>query len=496
LDQVSPSTAETHKSSDVSHRIERGSRTSATEQVEAKDTQRAFFNNLASRRARDAKRHRTYYRDRERWLQAFLAHSVSIIEPGCGTGLSISTLPQSKKAGFDFAEEMVATAKTSDNSTDYFVDNLLHLQHRETYDYVLLLDTVNFLSEVQVAFQNIRSNLCHDRTRLILTYYNFLWQPLFLVGEFLGWKTKFPEQNWLNSHDLENLLTLSGFEVVQESQRVLCPVGIPLLEPLCNRFLVSLPFLRSLALVKVIVARPIGFPRKEYSVTVLSAMRNEKGNVQRIADAMPAMGLETEVVFIEGHSTDGTWEEIQRIEKAHHGSVKIKGVKQSGKGKGNALHDGVAASSGEILFIYDGDFTVHPTELQKLYDVFAEGRAEFINASRLVYPMQEGAMRLLNIMGNKIFSSIFSWLFSQRLVDVLSPVKGAFRCDYEAVITRMDPFGDFDFYLGAAAKHLRMREVPVHYLERTYGTTKMQRFRHGWRLFTMCLSGAKRLKWV
>lgn len=460
------------------------------------EDQRDFFSALAPKRERDATKQKTYYEDRRRWLTRLLPKDASIIEVGCGTGLSLANLPQTKKTGLDFSPAMIAVATVRDPKSTYIVDDLLTLQHRSSYDYVLLLDTINFVSDVEIALINIRSCLCHEHTRIVITYYNFLWQPLFLFAEFLGWKTRFPEQNWLRRTDIVNLLQLTGYEVVQTGERILCPIGIPLLATFCNRYLVSLPFFRLFALVKDVIARPVYHERQEKSVSIISAVRNERGNIRPIIEAMPELGTHTELIFIEGHSTDGTWEEIQRAMAEYRGPLTIKGIKQTGKGKANALHEGIAESHGELLFIYDGDFTVHPSELTKMYDGFATGRAEFINTSRLIYPLEEGSMRILNLIGNKTFSMLFSWLFSQNLSDVLSPVKALQKRDYSAVETRLDPFGDFDFFLGAGSKQLKMREVPVHYLERTYGTTKIRRFHHGWLLLKMCLFGAKKLKWI
>lgn len=456
---------------------------------------KAFFDALAAKREHDARRHRAYYADRVRWLSWLIPRHASVADLGCGVGITLRGLPQRQKTGIDFAEEMLKRAKEKDTTSTYLLDHLEKLSHEQPYDYVLLMDTINYLRDIQACLGNVRAKLCHDRTRVVITYYNFLWQPLFLVGQRLGVKTWFPEQNWLNRSDIDNLLQMCGFETIQTGSRILCPLPIPLLEPLCNRFLVSLPLLRSLALVRYIIARPVPERRKDYSVTVLSAVRNERGNIARIADAMPAMGTETELLFIEGHSTDGTWEEIERIVAAQNRPVRVRGLRQTGKGKANALHEGMAQSAGDLVILYDGDFTMHPHDLPKLYDVLAEGRAEFVNASRAVYPMREGAMRLLNLIGNKAFSALFTWLFSQHLRDVLSPVKAMFRHDYPAVTTRMDPFGDFDFFLGAARLQLKMREVPVRYLERTYGTTKIRRFHHGWLLLKMCFKGATMLRW-
>lgn len=456
---------------------------------------KAFFDALAPKRERDAKRHRAYYDDRVRWLKWLIPATATIADLGCGVGVTLRQLPQRTKTGIDWSQEMLARAKQHDGSSAYIEDDIEHLTHNRPYDYVLLLDTINYLRDIQGCLGNIRSKLCHDRTRVVITYYNFLWQPLFIVGQWLRLKTWFPEQNWLNRSDIENLLEISGFETVQSGERLLLPLRIPLLGPLCNRFLISLPLIRRLGLVRYIIARPLPRTRTEHTVTVLSAVRNERGNIAPIVERMPMMGNGTELLFIEGHSSDGTWEEIQHISAAYHGPLKIRGLKQTGKGKANALHEGMAQSSGDIVMIYDGDLTMDPRDLPKLYDVLAEGRAEFVNASRVVYPMREGAMRFLNLIGNRCFSILFTWLFSQHLRDVLSPVKAMYRKEYGAVTTRMDPFGDFDFFLGAARVQLKMREVPVRYLERTYGVTKIRRFHHAWLLLKMCFRGARLLRW-
>jgi SAM-dependent methyltransferase len=457
---------------------------------------RAFFDQLAPKRARDARRHGEFYRDRVRWLSRILRHDASVVDVGCGVGSILAKLPHTKKTGIDFSPQMIERAKEHDHGSNYIVDDVEQLSYAQLCDAVLLLDTINFLQDIESALSGIRAKLCHERTRLVITSYNFLWQPIFLLGELLRWKTRFPEQNWLQRSDIENLLVLTGFEVVERGQRILCPFYVPLLSHFCNTYLSQLPLLRLFCMVQTTIARPLPQHRTEYSVTVLSAVRNEKGNIQKIADMIPAMGSHTELLFAEGHSTDGTWEEIERIAREHKGPVQIRGVKQPGTGKADALHCGARASHGDIIIVYDGDFTVHPGELPKLYDALSSGRAEFVNASRLVYPLAEGAMRLLNLIGNKVFSMLFSWLFSQHLTDSLSPVKAFFRADYERMHTRMDPFGDFDFFLGGSQQHLKMREIPVHYLPRTYGQTKIRRFHHGWLLFKMFLHGAKKLRWI
>ncbi len=456
---------------------------------------REFFDRLAPKRTRDAMRHAVFYKDRAWWLKRIIPSGASVADVGCGVGTVLQALPNAKKTGIDFSPAMIDEAKKRDPSGTYLVDDAETLKHKEPYDYVLLLDAVSYIRDVQVSLRNIRANLCHDRTRVVLTTFNFLWAPAFRVAELLGLRTRFPAQNWLSVSDLENMLSLEGFEAVEEGGRILWPFWTPGLEPLLNRVVAVLPLFRKLCLIQTIVARPIPRERREWKVSVLSAVRNERGNIRPIVESMPMMGASTELIFVEGHSSDGTWEEIEKVLAEQKGPVKIRGYKQDGKGKGDALHKAIRESEGDILIVYDGDFTVHPSELPKLYEAIASGNAEFVNGSRLVYPMQEKAMPLFNLMGNKIFSLMFSWLFAQHIVDVLSPVKAFLKSAYPGMTTRMDPFGDFDLFLGAARQHQRIRETPLRYLERTYGTTKLDPIGHGWMLTKLFWNGTRLLKW-
>lgn len=414
---------------------------------------------------------------------------------GCGIGTILAALPNARKVGIDFSPAMIAEAMKRAPNVHYKIDDAEQLKLQEPFDYVLLLDAVSYIRDVQMALRNIRRKLCTDRTRVVLTTFNFLWAPAFRIAELLGLRTRFPAQNWLSVSDLNNMLSLEGFEIIESGGRILWPFWTPVLEPLCNRVLAALPVLQQLCLIQTLVARPIPSARRECAVSVLSAVRNERGNIRPIVENMPFMGTSTELLFVEGHSTDGTWEEIQKVVAEQRGPVTVRGLQQDGKGKGDALHKAIREAKGDILIVYDGDFTVHPSELPKLYDAIASGNAEFVNGSRLVYPMQEKAMPMFNLAGNKLFSLLFSWLFGQHIVDVLSPVKAFLRSAYAGMTTRLDPFGDFDLFLGAARQHQRIRETPLRYLERTYGTTKLHPIKHGWMLLKLFWSGTHFLKW-
>jgi hypothetical protein len=344
--------------------------------------------------------------------------------------------------------------------------------------------------------------VCEPDARVLITYYSSLWKPLFRLATAIGVQTKGPEANWIAPSDLENMLRVAGFEVVTTQPRVLVPVWIPGLSALINRWLAPLPVLRWFALLNVVVARA----RKDVwssppSVSVVVAARNEAGNIEPLIRRLPRMGPRDELIFVEGHSADRTWEAIQES-AAGHPERAIVSLRQPGKGKGDAVRAGFAAASREILMILDADLTVPPEDLPKFYRARVSGVGEFINGSRLVYQMERGAMRFANILGNKFFALALSFLLGQPLKDTLCGTKVIDRAAYERLVRGrahfgdFDPFGDFDLIFGAQRLGLKIVELPVRYRERTYGATNISRWSHGWLLLRMTLFAARRVKFI
>ena len=368
-----------------------------------------------------------------------------------------------------------------------------------TFDTVLLADALDAIPDVQDFLGRLK-RLTGPRTRLIFTCYSRLWQPALRLAEALGMKSREPVKNWLSAQDLCNLLQLCGMPVVRTAPRMLVPVWVPLLSWLLNRVVIHLPGCRHLALYRVVVARGEARPRPAPSLSVVVPARNEAGNLDALVRRMPRLAGATEIVLVEGGSTDGTWEEMERLRLAAAGPWVIRTARQGGTGKGDAVRQGFAMASGELLTILDADLSVPPEELARFYEALASGRTEFANGCRLVYRREEGAMRFLNMVGNHAFSLLFSWLLGQRLKDTLCGTKMLSRADYERIAAGrgdfgdFDPFGDFDLLFGAARLNLAMHDVPVHYKSRRYGVTNIRRWRHGWLLLRMALFAVRRFK--
>jgi SAM-dependent methyltransferase len=460
------------------------------------------FNKLAAERESWIKKNRYYYEDQTKYYRFLVPEGLSVLELGCGTGDLLHALKPRRGVGVDFSGEMVKKARERYPDLEFREADIERLEGwGETFDVLILADVVGHLQDIEETLRSLKS-FCHPGTRVMVSYYSFLWEPVLKLGERLGRKMPQQHQNWLSTEDISNLLHLAGYEEVKTEYRLLIPKRIPLISNFINRFIAPLPGIRRLCLCRYIVARPAGLrDRKEFSSTILIPCRNEKGNVESAVTRLPSFGEHQEIIFVEGGSTDGTKEEIQRVMERYP-EKDIKLVVQEGKGKGDAVRSGFSFAKGDILMILDGDLTVPPEDLPKFYRSLADDVGEFVNGCRLVYPMEKQAMRILNLLGNRFFSFMFTWILNQRFKDTLCGTKALFRKNYEKIQANrgyfgdFDPFGDFDLIFGASKLNLKVVEVPIRYRERTYGSTNISRFRHGWLLLRMTMFAYRKIKAV
>ncbi len=469
--------------------------------IKSKRRKRFFdhFENLAPNLKRYRKRYAYFWNGIVRYCNYFIHEDDSILEIGCATGDMLAKLKGRKKVGIDFSPKMIKTAKAQYPEIDFYVQDATEIELNTKFDTIVLSHVTGYFVDVLKVLDSIK-NVCHHRTRIIINYYNFLWEPALLAGELLGFKKRSPKQNWLTKKDLQTFLYLSGYETYRSARRVLLPINIPIISWFLNKFIGRLPLINHLCLNQYVFARPIGYlPQRGYSTTIVIPARNESGNLENALNRMPNFGSKQEIIFVEGNSTDDTWEQMQKLPEMYP-QWNIKVYQQTGKGKGDAVRLGFSMATGDILMILDADLTVPPEDLPSFYFAITNNKGEFINGSRLVYPMERNAMRLLNLFGNKFFSIMFSWLLEQPIKDTLCGTKVIFKSDYEKLIKNraffgeFDPFGDFDLIFGAYKLNLKIIDLPIRYRERVYGDTNISRFRHGLLLLKMVGYAARKIK--
>ncbi len=383
----------------------------------------------------------------------------------------------------------------------YYAGSVQLDEVNEKFDHIVLNYLTGYLTDIQTAFKNLHA-AAHARTRLHLTSLNTLWDFPLKLGVSLGAVTPQPQSNWLSLGDLVNLLELTGWEVVTLETAQLFPFEWPVVSPFLNDIMVRLPIIRHLGATISITARPRRIVElvDDVGCSVVVPARNEAGNIRAALERIPVLGKRTEIIFVEGNSKDDTWETIQRETAMYQGPHLVKILKQPGRGKWDAVHAGLAVARGQVLVIQDADLTAPPEDLPKFFEAITSGAAEFANGSRLVYPMEKQAMRFLNYLGNKFFAASLSFVLGQSVKDSLCGTKMMLRSDYERLLRRIapfgnfDPFGDFNLLFGSALLNLRIRDVPVRYKDRTYGETNISRFRHGWLLLKMTWFGLMNLK--
>ncbi len=466
--------------------------------MDRKNELKIYFDNLASERKMWKKRNRFYHKTLEKYYRFFIPENSNVLEIGSGTGELLAAVNPSSGLGIDFSEQMISIARQAYPDIKFICNDAENLSIDEKFDYIIVSDLLTSLWDVQKSFAELKK-VSHKKTKIVISTYNSIWEPILKTAAFLGLKKKQPLQNWLNINDITNLLRLEGFELIKKERKILLPLNIPVLNFIFNTCLANLPIINRLCLINFMIARPIYDEKEQYSVSILVPARNEKGNIENAILRTPEFGKSIEFVFVEGHSQDNTWEEILRV-KEKYNTHNIVAIRQSGKGKGNAVREGFDIASGEILMILDADLTTPPEEMPKFYDALASNKGEFINGCRLVYPMEKQAMRFLNLLGNLFFGAFLSYLLGQRLKDTLCGTKVLFKKDYEIIKQNrkyfgdFDPFGDFDLIFGAAKLNLKIVEIIVRYKDRQYGSTQISRFKHGLILIRMSAFAAIKIK--
>ena len=468
-----------------------------------------FYNRNAARVDNSHHRNSGYYSELEKTLRSIVLPGQKVLDLGCGNGDLLAALDVSEGVGIDLSEEMIKIACRKHNhpGISFLVgdveDGRIYSHLQRQFDVIILRNVITEIHDVQAVFEALHE-VCHARTRLIVFSYSRVWQIPLQIAEQLGIKVRNPVNNWLSSDMVGEMLHLAGFEIIRSIHHQIFPLNMGCLTSLINQYIGNLPIINQYALMFGIIARPLRsrhFPSGDPMISVVIPCRNESGHIESLANRLPDLGPEMEVIWVEGNSTDDTMATIKEV-IARHPEKKWRFLKQPGKGKGDAVRFAFTHARGDILMILDADITVPPEDLPKFVNLLKNGRAEFVNGCRFVYPMDEKSMRFLNLLGNRFFAALFSFLLGQKVRDTLCGTKALWHDDYRRISQNrsyfgdFDPFGDFELLFGASRLNLKIVDLPIRYGERTYGTTNISRFSDGALLLKMCAYAARKLKFI
>lgn len=459
------------------------------------------WDRVAERIGRGSTTGRAYHRRLAEIYSRLIPKGRRVLELGCGSGRLLAAVDPIRGVGVDLSPRMVEIARRQHPSFEVHCGDVQEFEVAGTFDAVILSDLVNELWDLQEVLERLRPAITRD-TRVIFNFYSRLWELPLQVARWVGLAEPPPGQNWFRPDDVESMLRLAGFDPIRSWREILCPASLPLVAPALNRVIVRFPPFSWLALTNFVAARPASSSTAPSpKVTVVVPMRNEAGMVREIIRRVPEMSGGTEMILVEGGSTDHTFE-VATEAVGEHPERDLRILKQPGRGKGDAVRAGFSVATGDILAILDADLTTPPEDLPRFVNTLVSGHAEFVNGVRLVYPMDPGAMRFLNLVANTFFGKAFSWVLGQRVRDTLCGTKVLWRHHWRSIeeerqrLGDLDPYGDFDLLFGAASLSLKIVDLPVRYRERRYGTTNINRWTGGWLLARMLLRGMRRLTFV
>ena len=419
--------------------------------------------------------------------QQIIPPGMRIVELGCGQGDLLASLSPSFGVGIDFSRNMVHFAKTKHPECHFICCDLHEIRLKGSFDVIILSDTLNDVWDIQRILTNLH-DACHSKTVIITNFFSRVWEIPLKLTRWLKLSRPNLPQNWLTPYDVRNLFDLAGFDCSQHCREILLPINVPILSEFLNRTLSPLWPFRYINLTNIMTFSLSQQEMPQVSghqkVSIIVPIRNEAGNIPTLIKRIPRMGSATELIIIEGHSTDQS-DHVIKTEIKKRPDLNCCIIQQPATGKADAVFYGLDHASGDILMLLDGDLSFDPELLQRFYQALVEKRGEFIYGVRLVYPIEDEAMPFFNLLGNKIFGWIFSCLLGQPIRDTLCGTKVFTKADYiqiRAILgdaITVDPFGDFSLIFGAARLDLSICEIPIRYHKRLYGKSKTRPWQDG-----------------
>jgi SAM-dependent methyltransferase len=446
---------------------------------------RDYFDRAAFSYGKRQRKFYSFHRGIADFYASIIPEGMAVLEVGCATGGLLNLLKPREGVGIDISSAMIGLAKNKYPHLSFFCASLSDFASYGPFDYIVLSNLLDYSDDLMDLFRLLKPRLA-PHTKIIITTVNPLWQPIIWFLERSGLKERDPLRNFITNRDVINILNILDYETIEYGYRLPVPFYIPFFSGLLNRLISRLPVLNNLCLLQYIVARDRQ-PYRCSSCSVIVPCFNEEKNIQACLNSLPEFGAETEIIVVDDGSTDATADRVREIASVMP-SVRLISYAPN-RGKGYALQVGFKECRGDVVIILDADMSVSPREAPRFFAPIAEGKAEFVNGTRMIYPIEKRAMSFLRFAGNKFFGIVMSILMGQRNTDVLCGTKSFLRRYLPYIRMGRCRWGDFDLLLGAAKLKMKMVEMPVHYNARVAGKSKMRLLRDSLHFLKVCWRG-------
>ncbi len=446
------------------------------------------FDDLALRDDYWKRKNAYYYSTIKAFVSRIVSPGSSVLDVGCGTGEILAATEPSRGVGVDLSGKMIELARQKHSQHTFIHSPVEDLELNETFDYIIMVDVLDHAYDLMKVFQRL-SRFCKPTTRIILTTGNPWWEPVYSLLEKIGAKMPKGPHNAIEKGNLRQIFQMMDLKINYSGFMLLFPRWIPVLSYLANSLGVRIWGINRLSAIQYMIVQPTAKNENNLGLgcSVIIPCYNEQDNIEQAIRRVPSMGACTEIIAVSDGCTDGT---VQKVKDLQREIKNLKLIEYSpNRGKGHAVRKGFEAATQDVLMILDADISTPPEELPWFFAPLNKGICQFVNGTRMVYPMQAQAMRTLNLFGNKLFGYIVSFIMQQSLTDTLCGTKAFYRKDLPRLRWGTDKWGDFDLLFGAARMGSKIMEVPVHYMTRKTGESKMRSFRHGVHLLMACVKG-------
>lgn len=381
-------------------------------------------------------------------------------------------------------ETNLKTIVLEKNNLDKNYKNLQDLDYK--FDLIIITDIFEVSNDIYGFVSNLK-NFLNLNGKILLTSINPKWNIILRIFEILGLKKNSYINSYIQPKKISSIFVSLGFENIRNYNKQIFPFRILGIGTILNIFLEIVFSFFNLGIKTYFLYQNIEKHATKLSKTIIVPAKNEEGNLQELVSRIPKFNEYYEIIIACGPSKDNTINKALEIKESKiHENIIV--FEQSKNGKANAVWEATDRSSCEVIAILDADISVDPEELVYFFEIIENGYCDFVNGTRLMYPMEDSAMRVINKFGNRSFQLIISKLINVNLSDTLCGTK-VFKKEslyslkkWQESMSIADPFCDFDLIFSNAISGVKISEYPVHYRNRKYGKTNISRFRDGWKL--------------